>query len=105
MSMAKPAQARVPVLLKSSSQQTLERVVHRLWISLAARGSHHLADEKFEYSLVARAILRQIVGIFLDHFASPTLDLARIAHLRESFRRDDFRSGFARLKHPREHLL
>src|SRR4029077_18108414 len=80
-------------------------IVQGLRVGLPARCTHDLPDEKFEDAFVARAILRRVVGIFLDHFTAPAFDLTRVADLAEAFGRDDLRGRLARFQRPRECLL
>ena len=51
------------------------------------------------------AILRHVVRALRDHRARDFLDRARVADLRESFGRDDFRGALAGLEHLREHFF
>src|SRR5260370_9378912 len=96
------ASRRTPKVLR---QQTLQNIVHRLRVGLAARGAHDLANEELEDALVAGFIFRDIVGILGNHLARRSLDRRGVANLRQPFSGNDFRGSAPGLKHGGKHFF
>src|SRR5690348_2816825 len=101
--------ARVPtfrisaiVSLRSVFEQSSQNFVDGLGIGAAFSFLHYLPDEKLEDAFVARAVLRDIVGVLRDYFAANFLDGTSIADWREALRRDNLARGFAGFEHSGE---
>src|SRR5207237_5101991 len=58
-----------------------------------------------EESVLARSVRRELLRVGGDNVRDDSLDLARVAHLREPLLFDDLRSALARLEHLGEHVL
>src|SRR5690348_12823929 len=88
-----------------SRKKLSQDVVNGLGIGLAARGTHHLADEEFEDAFVAGFELGDVVGIFGDDFASGLLNGGGVHLSAEAFGSDDFGCASASFKHGDENFF
>src|SRR5918993_2029495 len=94
------------MIQSSTALQLLsEQVVDDLRVGLALRGFHHLSDEEAEESLLAAAVLLQLLRAGREDFVDDALDLARVARLRDAALGDDRRGALPRPKHHGEHVL
>src|ERR1700680_3437305 len=58
-----PGPSLVPQAAGVSPQLLSQQLIHNLWVSLAFRGLHNLADKEAEHGLLARTILLELLGI------------------------------------------
>src|ERR1700680_5349075 len=86
-------------------ENSFKEMVHEMRIGLAARLTHHLPDEEFEDAFVPGAVLGGVLRALRHHLAADALDLAGVAHLRQSFSGDDLLRRPARRKHFSEDFL
>jgi hypothetical protein len=63
----------------ASGKQLAQDVVDGLWVGLAARGLHDLANEKLEHAFVAGFELGDVIGILADDITGSGFDVG-IAH-------------------------